>query len=97
MRQMKLSRNFLNSIDRNNHINRNDNKWLLYIITTALNREKIVKNSQRILKIKLFINKYNWEEIFCPSEKDDWKKFEKNNPAIALNALHVKKEKIYPA
>ena len=40
MRQMKLSRNFLNSIDRNNHINRNDNKWFLYIITTALNREK---------------------------------------------------------
>ena len=30
-------------------------------------------------KIKLFINKYNWEGINFPSEKDDCKKFEKNN------------------
>ena len=26
-----------------------------------------------------------------PSEKDDWKKFEKNNLTIALNVLHVKR------
>ena len=32
-----------------------------------------------------------------PSEKDDWKKFEKNNVTIVLNVLYVKKEKIYPA
>ena len=32
-----------------------------------------------------------------PSEKDDWKKFEKNNVTIALNVLYAKKEKIYPA
>ena len=31
-----------------------------------------------------------------PSEKDDWEKFEKNNVAISLNILYVKKEKIYP-
>ena len=30
------------------------------------------------------------------SEKDDWKKFGKNNVAIALNVLYGKKEKIYP-
>ena len=45
--------------------------------------------------------KYNREGINLPSEKDDWKKFEKNNinvrNAIALNVLYVKKEKIYPA
>ena len=29
-----------------------------------------------------------------PSGKDDWKKFEKNNPTIALNILYVKNENI---
>ena len=31
------------------------------------------------------MNKYNWERTNVPSEKDDWKIFEKNNVAIALN------------
>ena len=39
---------------------------------------------QLISKIKLFINKYNWKGITYPSEKDGWKKFEKNNLTIAL-------------
>ena len=60
-----------------------------------LNYEKIKKDLQRITKIKPFVNKYNWERINFPSEKDDWKKFEKNNATTALNV--AKKEKIYPA
>ena len=40
-----------------------------------------------------FINKYNWKEINFPSEKDDWKKLEKNDVLIALNVLYTKKEK----
>ena len=32
-----------------------------------------------------------------PSEKYNWKKFEKKNVTIALNVLYAKKEKIYPA
>ena len=44
-------------------------------------------------KIKAFVNRYNWEGINFPSEKDDWKKFEKNNLKIALNVLYAKKEK----
>ena len=44
-------------------------------------------------KIKSFINKYNWEGINFPSEKDDSKKIEKNNVATALNVLYAKKEK----
>ena len=40
--------------------------------------------------MKLFINKYNWKGINFPSEKDNWKKFEKNNVTIALNVLHTK-------
>ena len=32
-----------------------------------------------------------------PSEKDDWKKYDKNNLTIALSVLYAKKENIFPA
>ena len=33
-----------------------------------------------------------------PSEKDDWKQFEKNNVTIAINVIYVKtKKEIFPA
>ena len=32
-----------------------------------------------------------------PSQKDDWKKFERNNVTIALTVLYATKEKIHPA
>ena len=56
-----------------------------------------MKKLKKKKKIKPFINKYNWEGINIPSEKDDWKKFEKDNVIIAVNVLYTKKEKIYPA
>ena len=62
---------------------------------SSLNHEKIGKHTERITKIKPFINRYKWENINFLSEKDDWKKIEKNNATIALNVLHTKKEKIY--
>ena len=31
------------------------------------------------------MNKYKWEVINFPSEKDDKKKFDKNNPKITFN------------
>ena len=43
-----------------------------------------------------FICKYDWKDMNFPSGKDDWKKFEKNNPTIALNILYVKNENICP-
>ena len=55
------------------------------------------KDLQRITKIKSLINKYNWEGIYFLSEKDNWKKFEKNNVTIAHNVLHAKMENLYPA
>ena len=64
-----------------------------YIVTAALNHKEMKKNLQKITKIKLFISKYNREGINFPSEKDDWKKSEKNNVAIALNVLYAKKKK----
>ena len=76
-----------------NSINKKDNKCFQYTVTVALNHKEIRKYPQRKTKIKSFLNKYNWERINFPSEKDDWKIFEKNNVTIALNVLCVKKEK----
>ena len=73
------------------------NNCFQYTVTVTLNHEEIKYKTQRITKIKSFIDKYKWEEIYHPSEKDDWKKFEKNNPTLARNALYTKNEKIYPA
>ena len=42
------------------------------------------------------LNKHKWGRITFPSEKDHWKKIEKNNVIITLNVLYMKKEKIYP-
>ena len=58
--------------------------------------KKLKKHSQKI-KIKRFRSKYNLEGTNFPSEKDDWKEFEKNNVTFSLNVLNGKKEKIHPA
>ena len=63
----------------------NDDKFFQYATTVALNYEQIKKDPQRISKIKPFIDQYNWKEIYFPSHIEDWKKFETNNKAIALN------------
>ena len=57
----------------------NDYKCFQYAVTLALNLDKINKNSQRICKIKPFIEEYNWKDIDFPSTSKDWKKFETNN------------------
>ena len=76
-----------------NPTNKKDNKCFQYAITVALNQEVIGKNPERTTKIKPFINKYNWGGINFASEKDDLKRFEKNNVTIALNVLYAKEEK----
>ena len=65
--------------------------------TVALNYEEIKYRPERVSNIKPFINKYNWEGIIYPSKLDDWKRFEKNNSAIALNILYIKEKEILPA
>ena len=47
------------------------------------------KNPHRILKIKPFIDQYNWNERDFPSHSKDWKKLEQNNKKSALNILFV--------
>ena len=51
---------------------------------------KLIKNPQRISKIKPFIEQYNWKDIEFPATSKDWKKFEQNNESIALNVLYVR-------
>ena len=80
-----------------NPINKKDNKCFQYAVTVALNHKEIEKHTERIKKFKPFINKYKWEGINFPSEKDNWKTFEKNNVTISVNLLYAKKEKIYSA
>ena len=67
----------------------NDYKYFQYAVTVALNHDNINKDTQRVSKIKPFINQYNWNDVDFPSTGKDWKKFELNNESIALNILYV--------
>ena len=68
-------------------------KCFQYTIKVALSHEEIGKHPEKITKIKSFVNKYNWEEINYLLEKDDCKKFETDEIAIAFNVLFAKNEK----
>ena len=76
-----------------NPINIKDNKCFQYTVADVLNHEEIGRSPERMTKIEPFINKHKWKGINSPSEKDDWKIFEKNYVTISLNVLHAKKEK----
>ena len=65
-----------------------NNKCFQYAVTLALNIDKIIKDPQRISKIKPFIDQYNWKDIEFPPTSKDWRKFELNNK-VALNILYV--------
>ena len=60
-------------------------KCFQYAAKVILNHEKIGKNLQRISKIKPSITKCYWKGTNYLSQKDDWKKFEKNNLKTILN------------
>ena len=45
----------------------NDDKCFQYAVTLALNLDKIKKDPQRMSKIKLIIDQYNWKDIDFPS------------------------------
>ena len=68
-----------NKIAIKNPNNKKDNKFFQYHVTVALNHKKIGKHPERITRIIPFINKYKWQEINFPSEKNDSKKSQKNN------------------
>ena len=53
-----------------NIINKKENKWFQYPVKIALNCKEPGKGPERITKSRPFINKYNWEGIISPLEKD---------------------------
>ena len=66
----------------------NDDKCCQYAVTLALNLDNIDNHSERISKIKPFINQYHWKDIDFPLTNKDWKKFELNNEVV-LNILYI--------
>ena len=62
--------------------NKNDNKYLQYSTTVALNHEKINNHPEKISKVRPFTDEYSWTEIDFPSNQKDWKKFECFNKSI---------------
>ena len=58
-------------------------------LNDALNYQTIETHPERISKLKPYVNNYNWEGIEFPAGPKDWKKFERNNKAIALNVLYM--------
>ena len=49
-----------------------DNSCFQYAITAALNYQNIGHHSERISKLKPFINNYNWKDMEFPSHSKDW-------------------------
>ena len=43
--------------------NNNDDKYFQYSLTIALYHKQIKKGPQRILKIKPFVDQYNWKNL----------------------------------
>ena len=70
----------------------NDNKCFQYSIIISLFYKEIKKNSERISKIKPFVNNLDWENISFPPEEQDYQQFEMNNKSIALNILCTEKQ-----
>ena len=62
------------------------------MVTVALNYREIESHPERVSNIKPFINKRKRIGINYPSKTDDLKTFEKNNPTIALNIVHIKEK-----
>ena len=55
----------------------------------AWNCQSIAKNTQRIPKIKAFIDQYDRKGIDFPPYLKEWKKFEQKNETISFDILFV--------
>ena len=69
--------------------NTNDNNCFQYSVAAALNYRNIDHHSERIYKLKPFIDNYNWDNIDFPVGHKDYSAFEKNNSDTAINILYV--------
>ena len=67
----------------------NNDYFFQNALNDALIYQTIETYPERILKIKPYILKYNWEGIEFPAGPKDWKMFEQNNKTITINILFV--------
>ena len=51
-------------------------------LNDSLNDQTIKTHPERLSKLKPYINQYKWKDIKLLSDKEDWKKFERNNKEI---------------
>ena len=65
-----------------------DDKCFQYAVVAALHHAEIDSHPERITKLEPFINRYNWDGITYPTQINQWSKFEKQNPTVALNVLY---------
>ena len=77
-------------IINNNNSNNNNNNNFQNALDDALNYQTIETHPERISKLKLYINKYNWKGITFPAGSKEWQKSERNNDTIAVNVLYAK-------
>ena len=68
----------------------NNDNFFQNALKDALKYQNIENKPQRILKIKPYFSKYNWEGIEFPAGTEEWGKFEKNNKTIALAICAIK-------
>ena len=66
--------------DKKSTVNQKNNDFKCFQYATTL---------ERVVKVKSFIDKYNWNDInFCATRKD-WNRFEVNNKNVSLNISYV--------
>ena len=70
-----------------------DDKCFQYAVVAALHHAEIDSHPERIENLEPFINRYNWDGITYPTQINQWSKFEKQNPTIALNILYIEGKK----
>ena len=83
----------INNNNNNNNDNNNDNNDFQDVLDDALNYQAIETHTERISKLRPYINRYNCEGTNFPAGSKEWQKFELNNKTIALNVLYVKHNK----
>ena len=71
--------------------NKDDDECFKWAVT-ALQYKDIGDHPERISKLRPYIDRYDWSGVELPTPSNQWKKFEKRNPDVALNVLVIEAE-----
>ena len=69
-----------------------DEKRLKWAVIAALHHEEIKHHPERISLLEPYEKQYNWKGFEFPVSTKKIKKFEKNNPGMAVNVLFNNKK-----